>query len=326
MVEKSTGEKQGMNSAKNGRSVENQSSCLWPEYYQAFPTFSAATVRSGCHPRKMLQPSGTQQAIVLVHGLTDSPYFMTAIGQYFYENLGYDVYMPLLQCHGLKSPAGMAGVALAQWLENVAFAIRSAAQRAGITRVSIGGLSTGGALSYYLACIDSMISGDLYLFSPALGLPRGPWGIPGWFKEWLLRLPLIGRFDNFGPLVGNNPYRYDRVCLNSAAELAKLIAKIDHLPRQFAAADTPRRRIFAAWSECDKVVSLDKLHGLQQGTPKDRFVSFVIPVAEQVEHACVVLQRPIHALGAKPGSVALERANPRFADMLAAIARFAVSA
>ncbi len=302
--------------------VEDHSHYLWPEYYQAFPAFSPGTVRIGCHPRKMLHPSGAEQVIVLVHGLTDSPYFMSALGQYFYDILGYDVYMPLLQCHGLKSPTnGMAGVALAQWLENVAFAIRSAA--GGTTRVSIGGLSTGGALGYYLACIDPRISGDLYLFSAALGLPRGPCGIPGWLKEWVLRRPLIGRLDSFGPLVGANPYRYDRVSLKSAAELAKLIGKIDHLPLQFTDTGNPRRRIFAAWSECDNVISLDKLCELRQRTPKDRFVSFVIPAAEQVEHACVVLQQPIHALGAKPGSAPLERANPRFVEMLAAIARFA---
>lgn len=313
-----------MNSDKTVRSEDGQGHYLWPEYYQAFPVFSDATVRAGCHPRKMLQPSGAKQAIVLVHGLTDSPYFMGALGQFFYDILGYDVYIPLLQGHGLKSPMAMAGVALAQWLENVAFAIRSAAQGAGTTRVSIGGLSTGGALGYYLACIDPLISGDLYLFSAALGLSGGPCGIPGWLKEWGLRLPLIARLDSFGPLVGNNPYRYARVSLNSAVELAKLLGKIDHLPGQFTDTGNSARRIFAAWSECDNVVSLDKLHELQRRTPKDRFVSFVIPATEQVEHACVVLQHPIHALGAQPGSAPLERANPRFADMLAAIARFAL--
>jgi pimeloyl-ACP methyl ester carboxylesterase len=313
-----------MNSPKTVRPGENDDHWLWPEYYQAFPDFSAESVRAGCHPRKMLHPASAEQAIVLVHGLTDSPYFMSAMGEYFHNVLGYDVYLPLLQCHGLKFPQGMAGVALGEWLENVGFAIRSAAQRT--TRVSIGGLSTGGALGYYLACIDPMITGDLYLFSAALGLPAGPCGIPGRLKEWLLRLPFVGRLDSSLPLVGNNPYRYDRVSLNSAAELAKLIMEIDHLPRQFADTGNPSRRIFAAWSECDNVVSLDKLYKLQRRIPADRFMSFIIPAADGVEHACVVLQQPIHALGAKSGSAPLERANPRFAEMLAAIVRFAVAA
>jgi esterase/lipase len=86
----------------------------------------------------------TTKAIVLVHGLTDSPYFMTAIGDYFFQNLGYNVYLPLLQSHGLKEPKGMEGVALDEWKANVNFAVDIAASKA--HQVSIGGLSTGGAL------------------------------------------------------------------------------------------------------------------------------------------------------------------------------------
>lgn len=311
-----------MNAAHTAWLGENSSQYLWPEYYQAFPAFSAETVRSGCHPRKMLHTTGAEQAIVLVHGLTDSPYYLTAIGEYFHNTLGYNVYLPLLQCHGLKSPMGMAGVALAEWLNNVEFAIRSAAR--GAARISIGGLSTGGALGYYLACGNPTITGDLYLFSAALGLPNGPCGVPGRFKEWLLRVPFIGKLDRFFPLVGKNPYRYDRVSLNSAAELAKLMGKIDQLPPYGSNTGKPARRIFAAWSDCDNVISLDKLRKLQRLTPKGWFVPFIIPAADGVEHACVVLPQPIYALGARAGAAPLEKANPRFAEMLAVIGRFAV--
>jgi pimeloyl-ACP methyl ester carboxylesterase len=294
---------------------------LWPEYYHAFPAFSERTVREGCHPRKMEHPGGADQAAVLLHGLTDSPYFMTAIGEYFHVKLGYDVYIPLLQCHGLKNPEGMAGVSLVEWQKNVRFAITTAARRA--RRVSIGGLSTGGALGYLHACIDPAITGDLYLFSAALGLSTGPFGIPGRFKEWLLRWPRIGRLDTSRPMVGNHPYRYDRVSLNSAAELAVLIKKIDALSSRFADTAKPGRRIFAAWSECDTVVSLERMRDLQRHTPAGHFQSFVIPAADRVEHACVVLQEPIYGLLDEQGSSPLEKANPRFAEMLAAIDRFA---
>lgn len=294
---------------------------LWPEYYQAFPAFSEQTVREGCHPRKMLHPDGADQAVVLIHGLTDSPYFMAAIGEYFHITLGYDVYIPLLQCHGLKCPEGMAGVSLVEWQENVRFAIASAARKA--RRVSIGGLSTGGALGYLCGCIDPAITGDLYLFSAALGLSTGPFGIPGWFKEWLLRRPKIGALDTSRPMVGNHPYRYDRVSLNSAAELAELIEKIDALSSRFVDNGNPSRRIFAAWSEYDKVVSLERLRDLQKCTPVSRFQPFIIPAADQVEHAWVVLREPIYGLLDEPGSRPLEKANPRFAEMLAAIDRFA---
>ena len=193
-----------MGSEKNARLGENPGQWLWPEYYQAFPAFSAETVRVGCHPRKMLHPSAAKQAIVLLHGLSDSAYYMSAIGEYFHGVLGYDVYIPLLQGHGLKSTQGMAGVTLAHWLENVGYAINCATL--GATRVSIGGLSMGGSLGYFMACIDPRITGDLYLFSAALGLPEGPCGIPGWFKEVLLCLPFIGKFGSTPPASRQTPF------------------------------------------------------------------------------------------------------------------------
>jgi hypothetical protein len=64
------------------------------------------------------------------------------------------------------------------------------------------------------------------------------------------------------------------------------------------------------------------LRDLQRGKPANRFVPFIIPATDHVEHACVVLKDPIHATGAEPGEAPLELANPRFAEMLAAIGRF----
>ena len=122
-----------------------------------------------------------KRAIVLVHGLTDSPYFLSAIAGHFYFNLGYNVYMPLLQGHELNSPNGMEGVELEEWKANVWFAVRTAADR--VDRVSIGGLSTGGTLSFYMACTKPQIKGDLYLFSAALDLAGGPTGFIGAMKE-----------------------------------------------------------------------------------------------------------------------------------------------
>jgi esterase/lipase len=118
----------------------------WPDYYERFPYFSAEAVRDGCHPRFMEHEVPTAKAIMLIHGLTDSPYFMTAIGDYFFRHLGYNVYLLLLQCHALKEPNGMEGMKLDEWKANVNFAVDMAASKA--HQVSIGGLSTGGALSF----------------------------------------------------------------------------------------------------------------------------------------------------------------------------------
>jgi esterase/lipase len=304
-------------------SVDKEKYYLWAEYYQEFPGLADQLIRPGCHPRKLLHKKRTEKAIVLVHGLTDSPFYMAAIAEYFHYALGYNVYLPLLQGHGLKHPEGMAGVSLEQWKENVLFALRTAAEDSDL--ISIGGLSTGGALSFYFGCTDAKITGDLYLFSAALGLSGWHFDVFGGFVEFLLRLPFVRLLDNKKPLVGIYPYRYDRVPLNSAGELARLIAEIDgllQLPQNAISA----KRIFAAWSESDNVINLRKLNRLKKIVTENQFVSFVLPKAAGVDHACVVLKQPVHAVGSQPGDEPLETANPFFAEMMAALRTFELTA
>lgn len=300
-------------------SAEKEKCCSWLEYEEEFPSFSDQTVRPGCHPRKLLQAKSTGKAIVLVHGLTDSPFYMLAVAKHFHNFLGYNVYMPLLQCHGLKHPEGMAGVMLEQWKNNVAFALRAAAESA--DRVSIGGLSTGGALSFYFWENNSKVTGEVYLFSAALGLYGGPLGCMGRLLESMLRCVAIRYFDNGKPLVGNHPYRYDRVPLNSATELSRLILEIDGMLKNAGDA-IQKKRVFAAWSECDRVINVRKLSQLQSIIKKNQFLSFIIPKAKQVDHACVVLDEPIYAIGSHPDAPPLENANPSFVEMMTALSKF----
>lgn len=294
----------------------------WPEYCEEFPCIAKQKIRPDCHPRRLLHAKRNGKAIVLVHGLTDSPFYMQAIAEYFHATLGYDVFVPLLHMHGLQEPEGMAGVLLGEWQKNVRFTLRAAAARA--DRVAVGGLSTGGALSFYFGCTDPLVTGEIYLFSAALGLYGGPWQIFGGLLEFLLRRSWFRLLDNGKSLQGSHPYRYARVPLNSAGELAQLIAEINVL-RHSGAAKGPIPRIFAAWSEYDRVINIKKLASLPSFVGENRFVSFVIPAAARVDHACVVLQEPVYAVDSKPGDKPLELANPLFAEMMACLYRFEAS-
>jgi hypothetical protein len=53
----------------------------------------------------------------------------------------------------------MEDVDLGEWKANVRFAVRTAAKKADL--VSISGLSTGGALSFYMACTKPQITGTV---------------------------------------------------------------------------------------------------------------------------------------------------------------------
>lgn len=301
----------------------------WPDYYERFPYFSAEAVRDGCHPRFMEHEAPTAKAIVLIHGLTDSPYFMTAIGDYFFRHLGYNVYLPLLQCHGLKEPNGMEGVKLDEWKANVNFAVDMAASKA--HQVSIGGLSTGGALSFYTAVKNPKINGTLYLFSAALDLAGGIGGVVGdligdlvgELKERLLRTPvadLVDFFDNTKPLIGVNPYCYARMDLDGARELSKLIEETDTLINGFNPKEPFSKRIFAAHSESDVTAAITGIEDLQKVSARGQFTFFRIPEEARVSHVSLVLKDPIYAIGASDGAQPLVEANPQFQNMMGAIA------
>ncbi len=290
----------------------------WLDYYDRFDYFSMATVRDGCHPRIMEHQEPTEKAIVLVHGLCDSPYFMDAIGDYFFTTLGYNVYLPLLHCHGLKAPNGMEGVSLDEWKANVDFAIDRAAANANL--VSIGGLSTGGTLSLCAAANNHKVNGNLYLFSAALDLTDGILGIEGDIKEILLRTFLTDLLDTNKPLIGEHPYRYTHIDLDGARELSKAIAETDALIRDFMLEKPFSKTIFAAHSESDTTANIMGIEDLQQVSIADKFTFFRIPKSVGVAHASLVLKDPIHASDANETHAPLQQANPMFQQMLDAIA------
>ena len=292
----------------------------WLAYYERFPYFSTDTVRDGCHPRVFEHEARAGKAIVLCHGLTDSPHFLKSIARHFHTNLGCDVYLPLLHGHGLKDPQGMEGVELEEWKANIGFAVDTAAGRAEF--VSVGGLSTGGTLSFYTACTNPKATGDLYLFSAALDLAGGPMGLIGEIKERILRTFLADLLDSQKPLIGRNPYRYARMDMDGARELARLIKETDGLLKGFDAKTPFLKRVFAAHSESDKTADIGGIGNLQKKTPSERFTAYFIPTSEEVSHASLVLEEPIFAVDAIEGDKPLEKANPRFAEMMAKVTAF----
>ena len=291
----------------------------WLEYYDNFQYLSPDKVRDDCHPR-IREHDEAAKAIVLVHGLTDSPYFMTAIGDYFFSELGYNVYLPLLHFHGLKEPKGMEGVSLNEWKANVNFAINTAATK--VNNVAIGGLSTGGTLSFYAAVNNQKVSGALYLFSAALDLAGG---IIGDFKEFLLRTRLVEILDRNKPLIGVNPYRYAGMDLDGARELSRLIKETDGLIKGFSMEKPFSKRVFAAHSESDSTANIAGIDDLQKVSDPSKFKYFRIPKEKGVAHASLVLKDPIYAPGMSIGDDPLEDANLQFDEMMQAISDFEIS-
>ncbi|BCL62338.1 hypothetical protein DGMP_30310 [Desulfomarina profundi] len=297
--------------------VDTAEFVLWREYSEAFCRNTRDEIREGCGPVKLEHTPGSGRAIILVHGLSDSPWFLRGLATFFHLRLGYDVYLPLLAGHGLKDPGkSMDTVSLEQWKENMEFAIDFVSRKHKGRLLSIGGLSMGGALSYYYGSGHAAITGELFLFSAAFGLKDGFLGIEGRMKELLLRTPVTRLFEKKNNLIGKNPYRYEYVSINSVRELVRLMDEIRKLNRLFSESRSFPKSVFSAFSEFDDVVSLRALKTLISVVGKQQLTEFRIPATEKVEHASLVLENPICG----DNAAVLERENPLFESMVGKIA------
>jgi alpha-beta hydrolase superfamily lysophospholipase len=169
-----------------------------------------------------LVPAGEPRgSVLLMHGLTDSPYAMRGIAEVF-QRQGYHVVALRLPGHGTV-PSGLREVSWEDWYAAVAAAAKHAAARGGSGRpFYIGGFSTGAALAtlYTVRSLDDSAlpkPQGIYLVSPAIGISpsaaltnviSGLAFIPAFEKSrWLDVLP---EYD---------PYKYNSFPVNAAKQI-----------------------------------------------------------------------------------------------------------
>jgi esterase/lipase len=104
-----------------------------------------------------------RRGILLVHGLTDSPYFMRYLGEFFQQQ-GFRVMAILLPGHGTQ-PGDLLEVTWQDWANAVAFGVDKLDDE--VEQIYLAGFSVGGALSIRQSLLDTRVRG-LWLFSPAL--------------------------------------------------------------------------------------------------------------------------------------------------------------
>lgn len=185
------------------------------------------------HPSsEFLQSKGKtfKRGVLLVHGLTDSPYHMRHLAAFFQRN-GFRVMAVLLPGHGTQA-GDLLDVSWMDWAQTVAYGVGRLAEE--VEEVFLAGFSAGAALSLYHASIDKRIRG-LFLFSPAFEISsRAKWANLHKLYSWLIPA---------GAWVGVMPdrdiYKYESFCKNAAAQmyaLTKVLPQDDfHLPIFMAA-------------------------------------------------------------------------------------------
>ncbi|WP_292533986.1 carboxylesterase [Methylocystis sp.] len=173
----------------------------------------------------LLQPAGPPVgAVVLLHGLTDSPYSLRHIASR-YRDRGFVAVAIRLPAHGTV-PAALTEVEWGTWLAATRLAVREARRRApGPASLHIVGFSNGGslALKYALDAIEDerLARVDrLILISPMVGITRfarfaGLAGLPA-------MLPAFAKAAWLSVLPEFNPFKYNSFPVNGARQSYRL--------------------------------------------------------------------------------------------------------
>lgn len=158
-----------------------------------------------------------QRGILLIHGLSDSPYFMRTLGDFFAAQ-GFRVMAILLPGHGTQA-GDLLTIKAESWEATVAYGCQQLAKE--VDELYLGGFSAGGALSVLQSLQDNCVRG-LFLFAPALKISAKAryarlyrlidWLIPS--AKWLN----IYRDDDY--------YKYESFPNNAVTQMWRLTQKV----------------------------------------------------------------------------------------------------
>jgi esterase/lipase len=159
-----------------------------------------------------------KRGVLLIHGLTDSPYFMRHLAAFFQEN-GFRVMTVLLPGHGTQ-PGDLLDVRWQEWAKTVAYGTDKLA--AEVNEIYLAGFSAGGTLSVYQSLRDECVCG-LFLFSPAFKIsPKAACANLHKPYSWLIP---SAKWINIMP--DRDIYKYESFPKNAAAQMYALTQEVN---------------------------------------------------------------------------------------------------
>ncbi len=177
----------------------------------------------------VMEPAGAPVgAVVLLHGLTDSPYSMRTVAQ-LYRDHGFVAIAIRLPGHGTV-PAGLTQAHWEDWTQATRLAVREAQRRIGPSLpLHLVGYSNGGALATQYA-LDALADPQLVrparvvLISPMIGVTAfarfaGVFGWPAVF-------PAFANAAWLGVVPEFNPFKYNSFPINGARQSSLLTREL----------------------------------------------------------------------------------------------------
>lgn len=189
----------------------------------------------GRHNRSYeLVPQELRGAVLLVHGLSDSPYSVHALAEVFHAR-GFYVLVLRLPGHGTV-PAGLVDTEWTDWYAVVEIAARHAAQRAVGKPFYAAGYSTGAPLLALLSVRglrDPTLPHPqrLFFLSAAIGVSK--FAALANIASTLSFLPYFEKAKWLDVLPEYDPYKYNSFTVNAGNQVFRLTRALD---RELAAA------------------------------------------------------------------------------------------
>ena len=222
-----------------------------------------------------MRPSSPRGGVLLLHGMSDSPYSLRALGQRLQRG-GFHVLGLRLPGHG-TAPSGMLDVTWQDMSAATGLAMAHLERQIGELPLHIVGYSTGGALALdYVMRTEEQdglaVPRSLVLVSPAIGI--SPAAALAQWKRWLSLLPGLGALGWLQVEPEFDPYKYNSFTTNAAEQVHLLTHSVTQRleNRRSKGQELPPILIFK--STVDATVSTDAV--------VDRLLSKLVPGRDEL--------------------------------------------
>ena len=165
--------------------------------------------------------------VLLLHGMSDSPYSLKALGETFSQR-NYWVIAPRLPGHG-TAPSGLKYIDWEDMAAVVRLSIKHLVSKVGQKPIHIVGYSTGAplALDFALEALEGSVSpvpDSLVLISPAIGI-HSMAGLAG-FTNSISIIPGLGHLAWVSIQPEFDPYKYNSFATNAGAQVHRVTRSV----------------------------------------------------------------------------------------------------